>query len=117
MSKNYQNIDLEPILSKIYFNASSRIKADKNIFFLIDLNNLKVLKIFKDPNYLNTIEPNYYLTLYFCPIYKGNLIYLGDSGSKGLPFKSFVNQILRNLSETRNNYVEWKPSVGLDRSI
>lgn len=103
-------------MSKIYLNYSSFREVNRNIYFIIDLRELKITKIFKDENYLKTLESNYYLMCYKCPIYRGNLVYIGDN--KSISFKALANQIMQNslsIAKECETRIEWKPNFEIDR--
>lgn len=46
-------------MKNIYLNYSSSLEEQRNIYFIIDLRELKITKILKDSKYLETLEPNY----------------------------------------------------------
>lgn len=98
----------------LYWNKTSNIDSKRKIYFIINLDKLKVTKIFKDSSYIESLKPNYEDVLYECPIYGGNIIYIGDSGTKGISLKRFANQcieIFKKLSKP----VNWEPTVGINR--
>ena len=82
-------------MKNIYLNYSSSLEEQRNIYFIIDLRELKITKIFKDTKYLETLEPSYYLMCYKCPIRKGKFVYIAE-GKHYISFKSLANQILKN---------------------
>lgn len=97
----------------IYLNYSSSREEPRNIYFIIDLRELKITKIFKDTKYLETLEPSYYLMCYKCPIYRGKFVYIAE-GKHYISFKSFANQILKNTKKTSKECESrWPTSVGV----
>lgn len=102
-------------MENIYLNYSSSIEESRNIYFIIDLRELKITKIFKDTKYLETLEPSSHLMCYKCPIYRGNLVYISDA--HGISFKSLANQILENIkNRSKAAEVEWIPYFGIDKT-
>lgn len=104
-------------MNEIFLNHSSTRVASRVIYFIIDLRELKITNIFKDTEYLKSLEPNYYLLCYRCPIYRGNLVYVGDNYS--ISFKSLANQILENSKRIAKEHecAEWIPNYGIIRGL
>lgn len=101
-------------MKDIYLNYSSSREVPRNIYFIIDLIELKITKIFKDSKYLETLEPSYYLMCYKCPIRSGKFVYIAE-GKHYISFKSFANQILDNSKRIAKecDNVEWIPNFGV----
>lgn len=99
------------------FNRISDIKTDRNIYFIIDLRELKIVKVFKDFSYFEKIkseEDAYYFVCYGLSIYRGNLCYIGTTGTKVIGFKSFATQVLNMIKSKYTEHIEWKPNVGIE---
>ena len=98
-------------MKNIYLNYSASLEEQRNIYFIIDLIELKITKIFKDSKHLETLEPSYYLMCYKCPIYRGKLVYIAE-GNHYISFKSFANQILKNTIRIAREHesVQWTPN-------
>ncbi len=100
-------------MKDIYLNYSSSREELRNIYFIIDLRELKITKIFKDSKYLETLEPSYYLMCYKCPIRSGKFVYIAE-GKHYVSFKSFANQILKNTkNQSKAAEVHWIPNFGV----
>lgn len=100
-----------------HFNRISDIKSDRSIYFIIDLRELKIVKVFKDFSYLQKIksrEDSYYFVCYGLSIYRGKLCYIGNTGAKAIGFKSFATQVLNMIKQQYKEHIEWKPNVGLE---
>lgn len=100
------------------FNRISNIDSDRKIYFIIDLRELKIVKVFKDFSYLGKIksrEDAYYCVCYGLSVYRGNLCYIGNTGTKAIGFKSFANQVLNMTKRQYKEHFEWKPNVGTIR--
>ena len=85
----------------------------KCIYFVIDIRELKIIKVFKNSAYINILksrEDSYYLFLYRIPIYKGNICFVSET--KGISFKSYATQVLNMLINQSKEHIEWEPSFG-----
>lgn len=84
----------------------------KVIHFVIDIRELKIIKVFKNPDYIDILksrEDSFYLFLYSIPIYRGNICIISET--KGITFKSYATQVLNmfiSQSKEYENTVEWK---------
>lgn len=93
----------------------------KCIHFIIDIRELKIIKVFKNSVYIDTLksrEDALYLFLYRIPIYKGNMCLISET--KCITFKSFAAQVLNmfiNQSKEFEHNLTCKPSYGIDRNI
>ena len=70
----------------------------KCIYFVIDIRELKIIKVFKNPDYIEVLKSrkdSFYLFLYSIPIYKGNICIISET--KCITFKSYYNQVLNML--------------------
>ena len=87
----------------------------KCIYFCIDIRILKIIKVFKNPSYIEVLksrEDSMYLFLYSTPIYKGNICFVSET--KGISFKSYANQVLNMFINQSKEHIEWKPNIELD---
>lgn len=86
----------------------------KCIYFVIDIRILKIIKVFKNPEYIEVLksrEDSIYLFLYGLQIYRGNICYVSET--KGISFKSYATQVLDMLIS--KEFPEWKPNFVIDR--
>ena len=85
----------------------------KYIYFVIDIRELKIIKVFKNSTYIDVLksrEDSFYLFLYRIPIYKGNICFVSET--KGISFKSYATQVLNMLINQSKEHIEWKPNIG-----
>lgn len=93
----------------------------KCVYFVIDIRELKIIKVFKNSTYIETLksrEDSFYLFLYSIPIYKGNICLISET--KGITFKSYATQVLNmfiNKSKEFEHNLTWNPSYGIDCNI
>lgn len=85
----------------------------KCIYFVIDIRELKIIKVFKNSTYIDVLksrEDSFYLFLYRIPIYKGNICFVSET--KGISFKSYATQVLNMFINQSKEHIEWEPSFG-----
>lgn len=93
----------------------------KCIHLIIDIRELKIIKVFKNSAYIDTLksrEDSRYLFAYSIPIYKGNICLISET--KGITFKSYATQVLNifiNQSKEFEHNLTWKPSHSIDCNI
>jgi hypothetical protein len=84
----------------------------KCIYFIIDIRELKLIKVFKNSAYIDIFksrEDSIYMYCWRLPIYKGSICWVGEN--KGISFKSVVIQVLNILINNQSKeHIEWKPN-------
>lgn len=95
----------------------------KCIYFVIDIRILKIIKVFKNPEYIEVLksrEDSIYLFLYGLQVYRGSICYVSET--KGISFKSYATQVLDIFKRESNtslekSYSPWNPSYGVDKNL